>query len=75
MYPSTVSREGQSLLKPSLYFMAVVAHTSAAMAPASSRYPMCTSVHNGGVSPYGNGERRRPPGGVAVRACGAGVRR
>src|SRR5690606_10255243 len=43
-YPTSVSSEGQSLLKPSLYFMAVVAPTSAAMAPASSRYPMCTSV-------------------------------
>jgi hypothetical protein len=32
-----VISEGPSLLKPSLYFMAVVAPTSAAMAAASSR--------------------------------------
>ncbi|GGX74812.1 hypothetical protein GCM10010515_47940 [Streptomyces fructofermentans] len=31
-------------MNPSLYFMAVVAATSAAMAPASSAYPMCTRV-------------------------------
>src|SRR6478609_4654035 len=36
--------EGQSRVKPSLYFMAVVPATSAAMAAASSPYPMCTSV-------------------------------
>ncbi|GGW05574.1 hypothetical protein GCM10010264_25070 [Streptomyces globisporus] len=40
--------EGQSRVKPSLYFMAVVPATSAAMAPASSpyAYPMCTTVPN-----------------------------
>ena len=50
-----MTSEGHSLLKPSLYFMAVVAATSAAMAPASNRYPMCTSVHN---DAYGRTHRR-----------------
>ncbi|GAB2956539.1 hypothetical protein GCM10027075_65570 [Streptomyces heilongjiangensis] len=37
--------DGPTRLKPSLYFIAVVATTSAAMAKPSSTYPMRTSVH------------------------------
>src|SRR5690242_5703526 len=60
-YPRTVVRDGHSLLKPSVYFIAVVAPTSAAMAPASSTYPMRTTVHmdrTGCVQVYASGVRR-----------------
>ncbi|GAB2925763.1 hypothetical protein GCM10027028_25120 [Streptomyces sundarbansensis] len=68
--------EGQSRVKPSLYFMAVVPATSAAMAPASSpyAYPMCTTVPNVAYGRTyhrsGSGTLRCPdrPNGPAQRA-------
>lgn len=52
--------EGQSRVNPSLYFMAVVPATSAAMAAASSPYPMCTSVRiDGSEGPGSPGHRGR----------------
>ncbi|GGZ48098.1 hypothetical protein GCM10010344_11650 [Streptomyces bluensis] len=53
-----MSSEGHSLLKPSLYFMAVVATTSAAMAPQSSTYPMGRSVR---IDAYDRTYRARTP--------------
>lgn len=55
-YPATVMSEGHNRVNPSLYFMAVVPATSAAMAAASSPYPMCTSVRIAAARDPGSGE-------------------